>query len=171
MNKSFEALGWYNSVPEITISIIKDERRYLVKRISKRICSAVVAVSMCLGIIGLIPDVSTETVLAEESVTQNISIDINGSENRGNLKSPVFEDWTLTGNKSPATYTSNGVEFTLTSSKGSFDKSENKTLITGGYTPYLTCDGASIETDGASITLEIKGLSAGTHTITTWHSY
>lgn len=40
-------------------------------------------------------------------------------------------------------------------------------------TPYLTLDGVYVDgaSSGGTIKLEIRGLSAGTHTLTTWHSF
>ena len=138
----------------------------------KKISAVVLALSLVMVSVQGFPVSEIEKAYAEETVSASIAIDINGSENRGNLKSPVFADWTLTGNANPSSFTLNDVSFKLSNSTGNnFAKSENKTLITGGNTPYLTTDGAYVNVDGADISLEISGLPAGTHTITTWHSY
>lgn len=137
----------------------------------KKALAVALALSLSLSAIGFVPS-ARDKVYAEETATNNIAVDINGSENRGNLKSPMFADWTLTGKVSPSSFQSGNVKFILSTSTGkSFSKCENKTLISGDNTPYLTTDGAFYDVDGASIILEITGLSAGTHNITTWHSY
>lgn len=144
------------------------------KKAYKRIISAAMVLSMCLSLIGVVQNEQSSVIAVAEEVTSDvlISVDINGSENRAQLKSPEFQDWTLTGNATPATATFEGVEFKLSTSTGNnFSKSENKALVTSSATPYLTCDGAWINADGTVITLEITGLTTGRHTITTWHNY
>ena len=141
----------------------------MMKKILRKTCSVMLAAVISISSMGVATYVEEVTA---EAATQNIAVDINGSENRGNLRSPEFNDWYLAGNASPNSTTIDGVTFTLsTSTGGNFSKSENKTLISGDITPYLTCDGAYIESDGTAITLKISGLSEGTHTLTTWHSY
>lgn len=126
------------------------------KKALKKLCAAVLATGICAGTIGIIPNAAE--VSADTTAAKNIAVDINGSENRGNLKSPVFTDWTLSGNASPATVTIDGVTFTLIASSGAFAKSENKTLMSTaeGKTPYLTCDGASLKEDGSNIVMKIS---------------
>ena len=139
------------------------------KKTINKILATALAVSMCISGFS---NISLTTVYAEEVATKTISVDINGSENRTALKSPEFEDWTLTGNVAPTSINIDGVDFTLSTTTGeNFLKSEQKTLVVGEYTPYLTADGAFIKTEGAGIVLEISGLAPGTHTIATWHSY
>ncbi len=114
-------------------------------------------------------------VQAAEDATCNIAVDINGYENRANLKSPVFYDWTVSREVESASTTFDGVTFKVSSgsSSGTITGKQNKTLITQAGSPYLTCDGLiySEETSQGVLKLEISGLPAGTHTLTTWHSY
>ena len=115
-----------------------------------------------------------ESVLAAETKEVSFGVDINGSENRGNLRSPVFHDWVVQREVESVENTFEGITFKLSNaSGGKISGTQNKTLIVNEGLPYLTCDGvilASQETQG-TIKLEISGLSAGTHTIATWHSY
>ena len=111
----------------------------------------------------------SETVSADETVLVNnyVAIDINGSENREELKDASFEDWTIYSTEK-AVYESNGLTFSLYNAKGeAFQGTQNKKLMTATSSPVLTCDGVYYR---GAITLEIAGLSKGTHTISTYHN-
>ena len=121
-------------------------------------------------IMGVLPGYQKEYEVSAAEVTRNIGVDIKGNENRAVLDSPDFYNWTTGLNLTSITETFDGVTCTLSSPTGEvFNGTQNKTLAkTDGTTPYITCDGIIMT---GAIKLEISGLSAGVHTLTTWHSY
>lgn len=131
--------------------------------------------------IGTLPTIGNENVIVEaaETVETNIAVDINGRDNRPYLKSNVFEDWTIANSIAKAqkvSTTIKGVTFTISdaSGKGVIDGSQNKQLYkVGEVSPLLCLDGAIVDGtfSGGIIKLEIDGLPAGTHTLTTWHNF
>ena len=144
----------------------------MLKRFLKVSITMILIISLCFISVNLPAFEKVDKIFAAETETTNIGVDINGNENRNNLKSPDFDDWRLTGLVSPSSFSSGDVSFILSTSTGvSFSKGENKTLMSGDNKPYLTTDGAYVSSEGVSIILEISGLSEGTHTLTTWHSY
>ena len=130
-----------------------------------------IALALTLSLVlSTIPMAHDEYEVSAETVTKNIGVDIKGNENRAVLDSPDFYNWTTGLNLTSITETFDGVTCTLSSPTGEvFNGSQNKTLAkTDGTTPYITCDGIVMT---GTIKLEISGLSAGVHTLTTWHSY
>lgn len=110
-----------------------------------------------------------------------IRVDINKNENRPLAYSETFTNWNVPVGNGIST-TVDGVTFTLSNGgttgngiKGALDKA----LLRDGDTtsPRLTADGVLVNFDdgeeetGGIIKLEISGLSAGTHTLKTWHSF
>ena len=97
----------------------------------------------------------------------------------GGRKDMIWEYWNnwivKTGKSDTATF--NGLTFKLTSGgtsdRGIVWKWDNKLVQTSLDTPWATIDGIMANNpDGSgAVELEISGLSAGTHTITTWHSF
>lgn len=126
----------------------------------------IMALALVFGMTTYIPSVS-EAEAAEAG--KSIGVDINGNENRPNLYSPDFYHWQAGLNLTSMEANFDGVDFKIYSESGATFKGEqNKTLAkTDGTTPYISCDGIVLN---SSIVLEISGLSAGTHTLTTWHS-
>lgn len=119
-----------------------------------------------------------QSVEAEESST--IRVDINSTQNRPLALSETFVNWNIGSDTSFST-TVNGVTFKLSNGgttgngvKGGLYKG----LLSEEYnSPRLTADGVLVnfadgETQtGGTIKLEISGLSGGTHTLKTWHSF
>lgn len=144
----------------------------------KRFACVLMSVIMCTGILTNFAD-KIITAAASEDNTVNIAVDINGKDNRPYLKSAVFHDWTINNTTDKAekvSTTIDGVTFTLSdaSGKGLINGIQNKQLYNAeGTSPLLTLDGATIENifSGGILKLEIDGLPAGTHTLTTWHNF
>lgn len=136
----------------------------------KKVLAILMVFSLALGIISGLPvlfDNESQTFAAESG--KNIGVDINGNENRQNLYSPDFYHWQAGLNLNSMEASFEGIEFKIYSPTGEvFRGEQNKNLAkTDGTTPYITCDGIVLAGD---IVLEISGLSAGNHTLTTWHS-
>ncbi len=125
------------------------------------------------------------TPVKEESVSAAVSptffsgsrtrVDLNANDGRKDSYTNNAYNWIVTGTEPTASF--NGLSFKLLKggSLGSGIRSANYKNLTksDGSTPTLTMDGVTVsDTDkGGVIKLEITGLSAGTHTLTTWHSY
>ena len=137
------------------------------RKMTKAFIAVALSGIMCAS--AVMPFIGTfiiQGVVSEASET-TIGVDLNGSEGRANLKSPAFLDWQLGsyGTVTDAAFTVGDVTFKI---PGTIQGAQNKTLMKNETKPYLTCDGLVVS---GEITLEITGLSAGTHTLTTWHSY
>lgn len=145
----------------------------------KKILSVVTALTLCAGFIGYLPAVSEpENVNAAVTEKVNVGVDINGPSNRAELRSEQFEDWVISTDGEEFTYTSEetGLNFKVTDGNMDGKKTikgfDNKNLMNPtGISPVLTADGVrSTLFNNSVITLEISGLPAGTHTLTSWHS-
>ena len=132
----------------------------------KKVLSCILALTLIFGVINYWPE-NTAVEAAEEG--KSIGVDINGNENRANLYSPDFYHWQAGLNLTSMEAEFDGVSFKIYSETGEvFRGEQNKTLAkTDGTTPYISCDGIVLT---STIIMEITGLSAGTHTLTTWHN-
>ena len=148
------------------------------KKTFKKVISVVTSIALCAGFISYLPTVTMpEEVNAAVTQKVNVGVDFNGSDNRADLRSEIFEDW-IVGNCQEATYEyeEGGLTFTVKNATkdgaGYIYSDAKKNLVNAtGISPVLTADGLRCSTfKNSAITLEIKGLPAGTHTITSWHS-
>ena len=104
-----------------------------------------------------------------------ICVDINANDGRKASYSKVAENWIVPGDNTAST-TIGGLTFKLSNggSAGSSLRTVNYKVLQlqSGIYPYMTMDGVTINdtTSGGVIKLEISGLSAGTHSLKTWHS-
>lgn len=147
----------------------------------KKMISAVLSLVLCTSLLPQLPAAATGRMEAEAAVAefQSVGVDINDADPRTNVRSELFADWSLTneGEEAP-TFTSGGLTFTLRGSNGKgqmvkiYGQANRNLVRTDGKSPVLSMDGARLQnnfTDGI-MTLEISGLSAGTHTIATWNN-
>lgn len=115
------------------------------------------------------------TVLMETG--DRILVDINKNDGRKASLKHNADNWCVivdsdTGAASPVTLSD------LTYSADSADGENDLKLINNkklqkqsGIYPYLTMDGMSVDCEnGGAVLITIEGLSAGKHTLTTWHS-
>ena len=150
---------------------------------SKKVISALLVLALCVGLLHQLPAIYTGTVEVDAAVAAvtNIGVDINnGTDKRETTRSTIFYDWSIeSGGEEDPSFTVDGITFTLKGSNGKGDAKlimgdDNRNLVrTDGNTPVLTLDGARLRntfSDGI-MTLEISGLAAGEHSITTWHNY
>lgn len=107
--------------------------------------------------------------------SNRILVDLNANDGRKASYKKSADNWCVPGGAS-ASATFHDITFTLSnggSSGGDIRSVNCKTLqkMSGVY-PYLTMDGVTIDDidRGGVIKLEISGLSAGTHSLRTWHS-
>lgn len=104
-----------------------------------------------------------------------IVVDLNANDGRKASYARWANNWSVPGGSS-ASATFGGVTFQLSNggSAGGDVRSVNYKVLQlqSGIYPYLTMDGVTINdtTSGGVIKLEISGLSAGIHSIKTWHS-
>ena len=109
------------------------------------------------------------------STGSRIRVDLNANDGRQNSYTNNAYNWIVSGTAPTAAF--NGVTFKLSNggNTGSGIRSASYKSLTksDGTTPTLTMDGVTIKDadKGGAIKLEISGLSSGTHTLTTWHSY
>lgn len=117
----------------------------------------------------------TRTARAAQTIDPRILVDINANDGRKPSYTTNANNWNVDSGTSAST-TINGMTFTLSNggSVGSGIKSGNCKLLqkSDGTSPTLTMDGVTIDggENGGTIKLEIKGLSAGTHSLKTWNS-
>ncbi len=104
-----------------------------------------------------------------------ITVDLNANDGRKASFARNADNWCVVGGAS-ASVTLSGLTYTLSNggSAGGDIRSvgyKNLQQMSGIY-PRMTMDGVTINdtTSGGVIKLEISGLSAGTHTLKTWHS-
>lgn len=100
-----------------------------------------------------------------------ILVDLNKNDGRKASYAKNAVNWIIDSDSS-ITKTVNGVTFKLTAGGGSLRGENNKKLqLMSGLYSYLTMDGATVDTtSGGTLTLEISGLSNGTHSLKTYHS-
>lgn len=88
------------------------------------------------------------------------------------FEDPDWPAWTV-GSSSPQTYTSNGITFSL-STDGTDLKGARYKLVqqraTAGMGEKMVGEAMSSDAEAKPITLSLKGLSTGSHTLTTWHN-
>lgn len=149
------------------------------KTTMKKILSVVTALALCAGLVGLLPQ-ATEPVEVNAAVAKqvNVGVDFNGTDNRAELRHATFLDWMVPEcQEATYEYEEGGLTFTVknatTNGKGKIKTTAIKDIVnTEGNSNLLTVDGLRTTAfSGGAISLEIAGLPAGTHTITTWHSY
>lgn len=141
-----------------------------------RLLSALTAVAALACGIKLPEFVSSMPVVASAAAKDlRLTVDINTNDGRKASYARNAENWLVAGAASVSTEIG-GLTFTLSNggSVGGNIRSVNcKTLqLQSGIYPYLTMDGVTIKDgdNGGVIKLEIKGLSAGKHSLKTWHS-
>ncbi len=140
----------------------------------RKIMATLVALSMLTAGIGFTPSRSENVVTAATADTR-IVVDLNANDGRKASYSKASKNWNVPGGTSAET-TINGVTFKLSNggSVGGDVRSVNCKILQlqSGIYPYRTMDGVTINdtTDGGVVKLEISGLSAGTHSLKTWHS-
>lgn len=136
----------------------------------------VLSICLCLALVfSLFETVSFADFKFTEKGINNIGFDLNGTENRINYRFASFENWVI-DNVNESVYETNGLKFTFTNETGAgvLLSSENKLLYDSGVEDnLLTLDGLSLSKvfNNGVIKLQIEGLSEGTHTLTSWHSY
>lgn len=130
-----------------------------------------------LALISVLQNISVYGSDNTESVDYsylNIGVDLNGTENRTQLRYEGFENWVINECQS-ASYEVDGIKFTLSNETGDgvIKTGQNKFLYDAENKPLLTLDGLILEKTfkGGVIKLQIDGLPSGTHTLTTWHSF
>lgn len=110
---------------------------------------------------------------AADAASPRLTVDLNKNDGRAASYARNAENWIIDGETSASTEIG-GLTFTLStpSEGGVLTAHNNKKLQKqSGIYPYLTMDGVTVETaENGALQLEITGLSAGTHTLKTWHS-
>lgn len=113
------------------------------------------------------------TALADTG--SRIKVDINANDGRKASFDRTADNWCVPGGSS-AEVTLSGLTYKLSNGGGASGdiRSVNYKVLQkmSGIYPYLTMDGVTIDNSsgGGIIKLEISGLSAGTHSLKTWHS-
>ncbi len=147
----------------------------------KKVVSVLLSLVLCAGLLPQLPHQYTGSIQPEAaSLTKSIGVDINdGSDPRESVRSKTFYDWSLVkaGELAPS-FKVEGITFTLKGSGSNGDVNifpeVNRNLVeNSGESPVLTMDGAKLQGvfRQGTLTLEISGLEAGTHSITTWHNF
>lgn len=140
----------------------------------KKVAAIAASFAMLNAAIGNTNVLLPEKASAASSSLKRICVDINANDGRKNSYTSYANNWIITGE----TPTVKFEDLTFKLSNGGTDgqgiRAVNLKTLTksDNTTPTLTMDGVTIK-DGNSngiIKLEISGLSAGTHTLTTWHS-
>lgn len=145
----------------------------------KKIFSMFIAITLIIGVTTSLPTVSDQIeVNADVSQKVNVGVDFNGKDNRVECRYELFEDWIVEDTQEASyEYKEGGLNFTVKNASvngagyiGTYNS--NKQLISAsGSSPLLTLDGLRCSGfRNTAITLEIEGLPAGTHTLTSWHS-
>ncbi|KAL0563256.1 hypothetical protein V5O48_018819, partial [Marasmius crinis-equi] len=83
--------------------------------------------------------------------------------------------WTVTNGQASASTTISGVSFTIAAASGTTLKGSQYKIVRNNFNGFLgqhmVGQGMSTEaTTGSALTLTIKGLSAGTHSLLSWHN-
>jgi len=135
-----------------------------------RIFSVLAALAVIAGGISM-PSPKSELKVLAADTGNRVLVDLTKNDNRTMAHSLNAENWIVTG-ETTATTTINGISLTLTASGGSIRMEDNKKLHTydDNYS-RLTCDAATVDADGGGfLTLQISGLSDGTHSLKTYHA-
>lgn len=113
-------------------------------------------------------------IAEEETASPRLTVDLNKNDGRKASYSRNAENWIIDGETS-ASAEIGGLTFTLSTPTegGTLYAANNKRLQKqSGIYPRLTMDGVTvIDTENGVLKLEIAGLSAGTHSLKTWHCY
>ncbi|MDS0528309.1 hypothetical protein NNC19_21720 [Clostridium sp. SHJSY1] len=138
----------------------------------KKVACILAAMSITLTMV-VVQDNQVKAATTDKSIKVDIGPNTNG---RTDMYTDSWNNWVVNnGNSAETTY--NGVKFKVSNggSTGSGIKAGwYKGLIQSSLnSPTKTLDGLTVDnsTSGGVIKLEITGLSAGTHTLTTWHSF
>lgn len=142
------------------------------RSLSKAI-SCLLAGTVCCGILGIGKPVHL-MASAATSTDNRIRVDLNANDGRKASYTKTCYNWIVAGETPTATFQDVSFQLSNGGSVGQGIRSVNCKLLQkmDGSTPTMTMDGVTIK-DGDSngiIRLDIKGLSAGTHSLTTWHS-
>ncbi len=110
-------------------------------------------------------------VSAAGDTGDRILVDLTKNDGRSAAHAVYANNWIVTGDSSAST-TINGVTIKLSASGGSLRMEDNKKLhLLNGNFSHLTCDAATVDaSSGGTLTLEISGLSNGTHSVKTYHA-
>lgn len=132
--------------------------------------SILMALSIVAGGMSL-PSVNSETIVSAAETCSRLLVDLTKNDGRTAAHSLNAENWVVTG-ETTATTTINGVTLTLTASGGSIRMEDNKKLHTyDDKYSRIACDAATVDADsGGTLTLQISGLSNGTHSVKTYHA-
>lgn len=146
--------------------------------ILRRCLASVAALSLCAGAVsGSYPDFIADSPIVASAATEDprLTVDLNANDGRKASYSKNAENWNVPGETTAST-TINGITFKLSNggTAGGDLRSVNYKVLQqmSGIYPRKTMDGVTINdtTSGGVIKLEISGLSAGTHSLKTWHS-
>lgn len=88
------------------------------------------------------------------------------------FEDPDWPAWTV-GSTNPQTYTSNGITFSLSTSDTELKGARYKLVqqrAPSGLGEKMVGEAMSSNAESKTLTLSLKGLSAGSHTLTTWHN-
>lgn len=146
------------------------------KKALKKCVAALIALSVCAAGVDYTSTLFADSgTAARSSSDSRIVVDINANDGRKASYSKNAQNWIVAGGSS-ASAEFNNVTYTLSNggSVGGNIRSVNCKILQlqSGIYPYLTMDGVTIQDgdNGGVIKLEISGLSAGTHSLKTWHS-
>lgn len=114
---------------------------------------------------------SEMTAAAAGDTGSRILVDLTKNDGRTAAHAVYANNWIVEGESSASTKI-NGVTIKLSASGGSLRMEDNKKLhLLNGNFSHLTCDAATVDaSSGGTLTLEISGLSNGTHSVKTYHA-
>lgn len=141
----------------------------------RKITATIMALSILTAGVSLDYDDRNISVNAAQSEDTRMVVDLNANDGRKASYSKTSKNWIVPGGTSAET-SFDGVTFKLSNggSVGGDVRSVNCKILQlqSGIYPYLTMDGVTIKDteNGGIVKLEISGLSAGKHTLKTWHS-
>lgn len=88
------------------------------------------------------------------------------------FEDPDWPAWTV-GSSSPQTYTASGITFSLSTSGTDLKGARYKLVqqrAAAGMGEKVVGEAMSSDAESKPVTLTLKGLSVGTHTLTTWYN-
>ncbi len=143
-------------------------------RKTSRIYAVLMALVILAGSVNLPQSVKEMKASAAQEENTRITVDINSNDGRKASYARWADNWIVV-NGSSSTAKFDGVTFKLSNGGGSSGdlRSINCEALQqmSGIYPYLSMDGVTINaSSGGMLKLEISGLSAGKHSIKTWHS-
>lgn len=135
--------------------------------------SCLIASTVCYSVLGMIQP-NKQITSAETVSDSRIRVDLNANDGRKASYTKTCYNWIVAGETPTATFQNVSFKLSNGGSVGQGIRSVNYKILQkmDGSTPTMTMDGVTIK-DGDSngiIKLEISGLSAGVHSLTTWHS-